>query len=53
MSAAYLFSSESRAESSLEDIEEAILDSNRVDADIEDIGTSGDFVTYSLTIHED
>ena len=51
--AAFLFSSESRAESSLEDIEEALLDTNEVDADIEDIGSDGEFVTYEITIHEE
>ena len=51
--AAYLFGSSARAESSLEDIEEAILDTRDVDADIENIGTSGEFVTYELTIHDD
>lgn len=53
VSAAFLFSSQRRAESSMEDIEEAILDTNEVDADIDRIGTSGDFVTYDLTIHEE
>lgn len=51
--AAYLFNSSSRAESSLEDIEDAIFDADDVDADLENINADGDFVTYELTIHED
>jgi hypothetical protein len=51
--AAFLFSSESRAESGLDDIEEALLDTNDVDADIEDISADGEFVTYEVTIHEE
>lgn len=53
MRAAYLFSSNRRAEASLEDIEEAIFDDDDVDADIESIKVEGDFVTYELTIHEE
>ena len=51
--AAFLFSSENRAESSLDNIEEALLDTDEVDADIDSIGTDGEFVIYELTIHED
>ena len=52
VSAAYLFSSSSRAESGMDDIEDGILDSREVDADIVDLGVSGDFVTFELEVHE-
>ena len=52
VSTAFLFSSERRAESSLDDIEESVLDSDDIDADIEEIGAEGEFITYKLTIHE-
>ena len=50
--AAFLFSSERRAESNLDDIEEYLLDDEDIDADIERISAEGEFVTYQLTIHE-
>ena len=53
VSAAYLFSSEDRAESNLDNIEEALEDTREVDADIVNIDLSGDFVTYDLEIHEE
>ena len=53
LKAAYLFSSSDRADASLDDIEEALLDTNEVDADIEQISTDGEFITYELTIHEE
>ena len=51
--AAFLFSSSERARASLDDIEDALLDTREVDADIERIGVEGDFVVYELTIHEE
>ena len=52
LSAVYVFSSERRAESGLEDLEEAIEDQDRYDADIEKIEAEGELVTYDVTIHE-
>ena len=52
LSAVYVFSSERRAESGLENLEETIEDQDRYDADIEKIEAEGEFVTYDVTIHE-
>ena len=52
MAAVYVFSSERRAESGMEDIQEAIEDQDEYDADIEKIEAEGEFVSYEVTIHE-
>jgi hypothetical protein len=52
LSAVYVFSSERRAESGLEVLEEAIEDHARYDADIEKIEAEGEFVTFDVTIHQ-
>jgi hypothetical protein len=52
LSAVYVFSSERRAESGMEDLEEFIEDQERYDADIEKIEAEGEFVSYEVTIHE-
>ena len=52
MAAVYVFSSERRAESGMEDLQEAIEDQDEYDADIEKIEAEGEFVSYEVTIHE-
>lgn len=52
VSGAVLFSSERRAESGMDDIEDAIEDNNNIDADIEELKVDGEFVTFNLTIYE-
>ena len=52
ITAVYVFSSERRAESGMEDLEEFIEDQERYDADIEKIEAEGEFVSYEVTIHE-
>ena len=52
MAAVYVFSSERRAESGMEDLQEAIEDQEVYDADIEKIEAEGEFVSYEVTIHE-
>ncbi len=52
MAAVYVFSSERRAESGMEDLQEAIEDQEEYDADIEEIEAEGEFVSYEVTIHE-
>ena len=52
LSGAYLFKSESRAESRVDDIEDGVYDSDDIDADIERISADGEFVTYEITVHE-
>ena len=52
MAAVYVFSSERRAASGMEDLQEAIEDQEVYDADIENIETEGEFVSYEVTIHE-
>ena len=47
----YVYGSEGRAESALEDIEESIGDSDEIDADIDEIGVDGDTVTVRLTVY--
>lgn len=46
----YLFSSERRAQSSLDDIEDLLYESG-ADADFEEIKADGEFVTYRATIY--
>ena len=52
LTAVYVFSSERRAELGLDDLQDAIEDHDRYDADIERIEVEGEFVTYEVTIHE-
>ena len=52
ISAAFLFSSERRAESGMDDIEDSIEDDDNLDADIEEIKVDGKFITFKLTIYE-
>lgn len=52
MAAVYVFSSERRAESGMEDLQEAIEDQEEYDADIEKIEAEGEFVSYEVTVHE-
>ena len=48
----YVFGNERRAESGMEDLEEAIESQDAYDADLEAIETDGDLVTYKVIIHE-
>ena len=52
LSGVYVFSSERRAESGVEDLEDIIDDQDYYDADIERIEAEGEFVIYEVTIHE-
>lgn len=52
MDLVFVFSSERRAESGMDDIEEAILDSD-ADIDIDLIEADGEFVNIVLTLHHD
>ena len=52
LSTVYVFSSERRAESGMEDLEEALENQDVFDADIERIEAEGELVTLELTIHE-
>ena len=47
----YLFSSERRAQSSLDDIEDLLYESSSVDVDFEEIKADGEFVTYRATFY--
>ena len=53
ISGTYLFRDVRSAEGGLGDIEEYIYRESGHDADIEQIETDGEFVTYKVTIHED
>ena len=48
----YVFGSERRAESGMDDLEDAIESQDDYDADLEAIETDGDLVTYKVIIHE-
>ena len=48
----YLFSSDRRAESGMDDIEDSILDNEFIDVDIEEITASGEFVTLKTVWYE-
>ena len=53
VSVGVVFSSERRAESGMDDIEEYIEDSGFLDADVDDVGLDGEVVTLSLTMYEE
>ena len=53
IAAACLFSSPNLTESGLEDIENALLETREVDADVEKNCSDEYFVTYELTVHEE
>ena len=48
-----VFSSERRAESGMDDLEEYLEDSDAVDADVDDIRVEGEIVTVNLTMYEE
>ena len=52
MSLSVMFSSERRAETGRDDLEDSIEDDNDIDADINEITVDGQFVTSKLTIYE-
>ena len=52
MASVYVFSSERRAASGMEDLEETIEEQEVYDTDIEEIEVEGEFVSYEVTIHE-
>ena len=47
----YLFSSERRAESATDDIEDSVSDMS-LDVDLADLKADGEFVTFRATIYE-
>ena len=49
----YVYRSERRAESAIEDIEESLEDSDAIDADVEDIAVDADIVTVEFTVYTD
>ena len=53
LSAVYVFSSNRRSESGLDDIEDAVEDQDNYDVDLEKIEGSGLYVTYEVTIYEE
>ncbi len=53
VSGVYVFRNENSAESGQDDVEDAIEDQTSYDVDLDEIETSGDFVTYKVTIHQD
>ena len=52
MTMAVLFRSERRAESVLEDLEDRMEDSDKLDIDVEEARVSGDLAVIELAIHE-
>lgn len=52
ISGVYVFRNESSAESGRDDVEDSIVDS-RYDADVEQIESDEEFVSYQATIHQD
>ncbi len=53
ISGVYVFRSENSAERGRDDIEDAIEEQDRYDADPEKVENSGEFVTFQATIHQD
>ena len=53
VSGVYVFRNEDGAESGRDDVEDAIEDQDRYDADPEKVENSGVFVTYQATIHQE
>ena len=53
VSVGVVFSSDRRAESGMDDLEEYIEDSDFIDADVDDIGVNGEIVTLNLTMCEE
>ena len=52
VSGVFVFSSERRAESGMEDLQDAIEDHRTYDADIENTEAEGEFVSYEVIIHQ-
>ena len=52
LSGVAVFNSERRAEAAVEDIEDAIEDNDWIDADIDEIKSKGDIVTFRVTQYE-
>ena len=52
LSGVAVFNSERRAEAGVEDIEDAIEDNDRIDADIDEIKFDSDIVTFKVTRYE-
>ena len=50
---AFVFSSERRAESGMEDIQDQIHGNNDIDADVDEIDVSGTVVTAKITVYEE
>ncbi len=48
-----VFSSERRANSGMDDLENLIEDSNFIDADVDEIGVNGNVVTARITVYEE
>ena len=53
VSGVYIFRNESSAESGRDDVEDAIEDESPFDIDADKVESSGEFVTYEATIHQD
>ena len=53
ISAAYLFSNPNRAESDLEDVENALLHTRKFHADVEKNYSNENILTYELSVYEE